>query len=331
MATRWGVLSTARIALTKVIPAIQRARGCRVVAIASRDADKAAAAARELGIPKAYGSYEELLADPQVDVVYNPLPNNLHVPMTLEAVAAGKHVLCEKPIGLDATDAARLLTLPQDRLVMEAFMMRFHPQWIEARDMVRRGVLGELRLMQAIFSYFNDDPANIRNRSELGGGGLLDVGCYPVAAARFLFEAEPVRVMALIEHDRTNGTDWIATAILDFGSGRRAEFTVGTQLARHQRVQILGTAKRLELTVPFGAPQNQAVRLLLDDGTMPADARARISMTAEVDQYALQAEAFAAAVQGETKLPYGPEDAVANMKVLDALARSGKSGAWEQP
>ena len=199
--TRWGILSTAKIGTGKVIPGIQRAKGAEAVAIASRDLARAEAVAKELGIPKAYGSYEALLADPDIDAIYNTLPNHLHVPLTLQAVAAGKHVLCEKPIGLTAQDAAQLLVLPRDRLVMEAFMVRFHPQWLRAREAVRSGELGEVRAVQAFFSYYNVDPANVRNQLDIGGGGILDVGCYPIVAGRFIFEAEPRRVIALVDRD----------------------------------------------------------------------------------------------------------------------------------
>ena len=329
--TRWGILSTAAIGTKKVIPGMQRSRSGEVVAIASRDLARAQATAAELGIPKAYGSYAELLADPDIDAVYNPLPNHLHVSLTLEAVAAGKHVLCEKPIGLNAADAERLLALPKDRHVMEAFMVRFHPQWLAARQAARSGELGEVRAIQCFFSYFNDDPTNIRNILEIGGGGLMDVGCYPIVAGRFIFEAEPERVIALVDRDPTSGVDRLASAILDFGGGRRCEFTVSTQLTPFQRVEIVGTKKRFEIVVPFNAPQGEAVRTLIDDGSKLGDASAIAAMTDPVDQYAEQADAFAAVVRGETPLPYGPADGVLNMRIIDALFRSEKSGRWEKP
>jgi predicted dehydrogenase len=329
--TRWGILSTATIGTKKVIPGIQRSRTAEVIAIASRDLGRAKAAAAELGIPRAYGSYAEMLADPDIEAVYNPLPNHLHVPLTLEAVAAGKHVLCEKPIGLNAADAARLLALPKDRHVMEAFMVRFHPQWLAARAAARSGELGQVLALQCFFSYFNDDPANIRNILEIGGGGLMDIGCYPIVAGRFIFEVEPQRVIALIDRDPVSGVDRLASAILDFGGGRRADFTVGTQLTPIQRVEIVGTKKRFEIVIPFNAPQGEACRTNLDDGSQLGGASAVATMTAPVDQYAEQADAFSAAVRGETPLPYGPADAVQNMKIIDALIRSEKSGHWETP
>ena len=327
--TRWGILSTAKIGTGKVIPGIQRAKGAEAVAIASRDLARAEAVAKELGIPKAYGSYEALLADPDIDAIYNPLPNHLHVPLTLQAVAAGKHVLCEKPIGLTAQDAAQLLVLPRDRLVMEAFMVRFHPQWLRAREAARSGELGEVRAVQAFFSYYNVDPANVRNQLDIGGGGILDIGCYPIVAGRFIFEAEPRRVIALVDRDPATGVDRLAPAILDFGEGRRTEFTVSTQLTPLQRVDIVGTKKRFEITIPFNAPQAEAVTVYTDDGSRLGDASAVAETIAPVDQYAEEVDAFSAAIRGEITLPYGPADAVQNMKIIDALFRSEKSGAWE--
>ncbi|MFT4133105.1 Gfo/Idh/MocA family protein [Labrys sp. (in: a-proteobacteria)] len=327
--TRWGILSTAKIGTGKVIPGIQRAKGAEAVAIASRDLARAEAVAKELGIPKAYGSYEALLADPDIDAIYNPLPNHLHVPLTLQAVAAGKHVLCEKPIGLTAQDAAQLLVLPRDRLVMEAFMVRFHPQWLRAREAARSGELGQVRAVQAFFSYYNVDPANVRNQLDIGGGGILDIGCYPIVAGRFIFEAEPRRVVALVDRDPATGVDRLASAILDFGEGRRTEFTVSTQLTPLQRVDIVGTRKRFEITIPFNAPQAEAVTVYTDDGSRLGDASAVAETIAPVDQYAEEVDAFSAAIRGEITLPYGPADAVQNMKIIDALFRSEKSGAWE--
>ncbi len=326
---RWGVLSTARIAIEKVIPGIQRSRNGIVTAIASRNAARAALAADTCGIDTAYGSYEALLADPAVDVVYNPLPNHLHVPLTVAAVEAGKHVLCEKPIAATAAEAARLRDLPGDRLVMEAFMVRFHPQWLRARDLIRTGVLGELRAIQSFFSFFNRDANDIRNRPEAGGGALLDIGCYPVVAARFLYEAEPRRVIALVDRDPDFGVDRLSSALLDFGAGRRADFTVSTQLTPYQRLQIVGTKKRVEIVIPFNPPQGKTTVLRLDDGTALDDRAGEIETIAACDQYAEQAEAFADAVLGRIDLPYDVNNAIQNMRILDALFASEKSGGWE--
>ena len=326
---RWGVLSTARIGLEKVIPGIQRSRRGTVTAIASRDLGRAQAAAAELGIDKAYGSYEELLADPDIDAVYNPLPNNLHVDLTLQAVAAGKAVLCEKPIGMDRADAERLLAIDGQTPVMEAFMVRFHPQWLWAREHLRAGGLGELRAIQAFFSYFNRDPANIRNAPATGGGALLDIGCYPIVAGRFFFGAEPQRVFAMVERDPDFQVDRLTTGILDFSGSRRVDFTVSTQVVGYQRIQMIGTEGRLEIEIPFNAPQGEPSRLFLDDGTDLTGKAIKVHEIAASDQYAEQADAFAAAVLGESPLPYGITDSIQNMRIIDALFRSEKSGAWE--
>ncbi len=327
----WGVLGAAKIGLDRVIPGMLKAGNVEVAAIASRDLAKARAAADRLGIATAYGSYEELLADPAIQVVYNPLPNNLHVEWTLRAARAGKHVLCEKPMGMTAADAEALRACPKDRLVMEAFMVRFHPQWIRARELVRAGRLGEVRALQMLFAYNNPDPANIRNRLETGGGALMDIGCYPVVGARFLLDADPVRVIALVDRDPVFGTDRLSSAILDFGGGRHLTFAVSTQATRYQRLQVLGTDARLEIVIPVNAPQGEATRILLDDGSAPDGSSAVVETIPASDQFTLQAEAFSRAVLGQESLPWGIEDSILNMRVLDALFRSEASGRWETP
>src|SRR5580693_3860539 len=249
---RWGILSTAKIAVTKVIPGMQKGVWSEVTAIASRDRDRAEDAARTLGIPKSYGSYEELLADPEIEAVYNPLPNQLHVPWTIKAAEAGKHVLCEKPLGLNANDARALLSA-RDRAgvkIGEAFMVRTHPQWVRTREIIESGRIGTLRSVMGFFSYFNRDPANIRNMLECGGGGLMDIGCYPITSSRFVFREEPVRVMGLIERDPEWKIDRLASAILDFPSGQSI-FTCSTQLVPYQRMQFFGTQGRVEVEIPF--------------------------------------------------------------------------------
>lgn len=328
---RWGVLGAARIGLDRVIPGMLKAANVEVAAIASRDPAKARAAAARLGIPTAYGSYEELLADPSIEAVYNPLPNNLHVEWTVRAAKAGKHVLCEKPVGMSAADAEALRGCPRDRLVMEAFMVRFHPQWIRAREHVRSGRLGEIRAMQMLFAYDNPDPANIRNRTETGGGALMDIGCYPMVGARFLLDADPLRVIALVDRDPVFGTDRLSSAIMDFGGGRQLSFAVSTQATRYQRLQVLGTLARLEVVIPVNAPQGEAARILIDDGSAPDGSSAVVETLPPSDQYTLQAEAFSRAVRGEAALPWGIEDSILNMRVLDALFRSEASGRWETP
>lgn len=326
---KWGVLSSAKIGREKVIPALQKSRWCEVSAIASRSLDQARAVAADMGIAKAYGSYEALFADPEIEVIYNPLPNDLHVPMTLAAARAGKHVLCEKPIALNATQAAELREVADKVHIMEGFMVRFHPQWLRTRKLVRSGALGELRAVQAFFSFFNRQPDNIRNRLESGGGALYDIGCYPIVAGRFLFESEPLRVMSLLDRDPEFQTDRTASAILDFGNGRRLDFTVSTQSVPYQRVQVIGTQQRVELEIPFNAPLGGSTRIFLDNAGTPGGASAVAETLAPCNMYTLQGDAFSQAVRGEIPLPYGVEDAICNMRVIDALFKSGNSGRWE--
>jgi len=326
----WGVLGTARIATQKVIPAMQKSAWCEVRAIASRSLPAARAAAEALGIPVAHGSYDALLADPEIEAVYDPLPNHLHVETTLAAARAGKHVLCEKPIALDAREAARLREVAGRVHVMEAFMVRFHPQWLRTRELVRAGRVGRPMAVQTFFSFFNEDPANIRNQRAAGGGAIYDVGCYAIVSGRFVFEAEPRRAIALVDRDPRFGTDRMTSGLLDFGEGRHLAFTVSTQCARYQRVEVCGPLGRIEVRVPFNAPQGEATRLLLDDGSELDDAAATIETIPPCDQYTLEADAFSRAVRGEIELPYGVEDAVSNMRVVDALFRSEASGRWEE-
>ena len=327
---RWGVLGVARIATKKVIPAMQRGTWSAVQAIASRDAAKAHDAAGELGIAKAYGSYEALIADPDIDAVYIPLPNHMHVECTTRAAEAGKHVLCEKPIGLTAADAERLIEV-RDRtgvLIQEAFMVRTHPQWLGARDIARSGRIGVVRSITGYFSFFNDDPANIRNIKAYGGGGILDIGCYLVNAARMIFEGEPHRVCALVEETPGTGVDWMASMILDF-DGRHAIGTCSTQLAHGQRIIIAGTGGRIEIEIPFNAPPDRPCRIFVEDapaGAVPD----RHTVEFEIcDQYTIQGDLFSRAVLEHGDAPYPLEDSVKNLRVIDALFRSGRAGGWE--
>jgi len=329
---KWGVLGVAKIAVEKVIPAMQQGEASNVAAIASRDLAKARAAANKLGIERAFGSYEELIADGEIEAVYNPLPNELHVPWTLRALAAGKHVLCEKPIALDAEEARSLIEA-RDRsgkLVAEAFMVRHHPQWRRARELAETGAIGEPRAIQTFFSYRLLDPDNVRNRPP-GGGGLYDIGCYAILSARYIFAAEPTRVAATIERDPNFLTDRLAGAILEFPGGRCSTFTVGTQLSAHQRVTIVGDAERIEIMVPFNAPPDRPTEIAIDTGADLFGGGRRIERFAVCDQYTLQGDAFSRAILNATPLEFPIEDAILNMRVIDALFRSAKSGSWETP
>ncbi|MGE4193629.1 MAG: Gfo/Idh/MocA family protein [Pseudodesulfovibrio sp.] len=324
---RIGVLSTAKIGRTKVIPAMQRAAGCEVAAIASRNAQSARKAAEELNIPKAFESYEALLADPDIDAVYIPLPNHLHVHWSLAAMDAGKHVLCEKPIGLDTGEAQTLLDAAEahpELKVMEAFMYRHHPQWIRAQELALSGAIGRMTTIQSFFSYFNADPGNIRNMADIGGGGLMDIGCYNISLSRFLFGSEPDRVAGFADVDPEFGTDRVFSGMMDFG-GRVSAFTCSTQLADYQRVNIFGTDGRIEILIPFNAPPDEPCSILLQKGA----AGGIETITFDVcDQYALQAELFARAILDDTDVPTPLTDALDNMHVLETLRRSADLGEW---
>jgi predicted dehydrogenase len=326
---RWGVLSTAKIGREKVIPATQVSATGVVTAIASRDLSTAKAAAEKLKIEKAYGSYEELLADPDVDAVYNPLPNHLHVSWSMQAIAAGKHVLCEKPIGLSVAEAEQLAEFaaahPQVK-VMEAFMYRFHPQWIKARDLVHEGRIGELKTIQAGFSYFNDDVQNIRNQLEIGGGALMDIGCYPISLSRFIFSDEPTRVLGQVERDPRTKVDRLTSAVMEFDRGT-STFTCSTQMAPYQRVNIFGTTGRIEIEIPFNAPPDRPCRMWLQTNGANGEQTEEINLPV-CNQYTLQADAFGRAILNDTPVPTPLADAVANMRVIERVFASGDRGAW---
>ena len=322
------MLGAARIATRKVIPAMQRGHWSEVAAIASRDASKAADAAARLGIPKSFGSYEALLADPGVDAVYVALPNHLHVPWSRRAAEAGKHVLCEKPLALSAGEARTLIDV-RDRAgvqIQEAFMVRSHPQWIKARDLVRAGRIGALRSMLGHFSYFNDDQSNIRNVPEFGGGALMDIGCYLINTARFIFDAEPMRVAGAIERDPHFGVDRLASMLLDFGHGHLAG-TCSTQMVPYQRINIFGTIGRIEIEIPFNAPNDRPCRIYVDGGGT-VDTTEVIALDV-CDQYTIQGDRFSRAILDGERVSPALEDAISNMACIDALFRAADSGTWE--
>jgi predicted dehydrogenase len=329
---RWGILGTAKIALTKVIPAMQRSPWCEITAIASRDLARATRAAGELQIPTAYGSYEELLADNSIEVIYIPLPNHLHVPWTIKAAEAGKHVLCEKPIALNAAQAQTLIELRNQTgvRIQEAFMVRTHPQWLETRRLIQTGRIGALRSITGFFSYFNLDSTNIRNKLEFGGGGLMDIGCYPITISRFIYEAEPRRVFGLIERDWVFGTDTLTSAVLDFPQGH-STFTCSTRIAPYQRMIFVGTEGRIEVLIPFNAPNDQPMRIVLDDGKDLTGASAETIELPVCDQYEIQASLFSQALRENREQPIPLEDAIDNMAVIDAVFRSATTGQWEEP
>jgi predicted dehydrogenase len=311
---------------------MQKGEWSDVAAIASRDLRKAAAAARKLGIAKAYGSYEELLADPEIDAIYNPLPNDLHVPWSIKAAEAGKHVLCEKPLSTAVADARKLLAV-RDRTrvkIGEAFMVRTHPRWLRARELIRAGRIGQLRSISGLFSYFNRDPANIRNIRESGGGALLDMGCYPITLSRFIYGEEPARVFGGIERDPETGTDRLTSAMLEFPSGQ-STFTCSTQLVHFQRMQFLGTLGRMEIQYPINPPNDQPSHILIDDGKGPAGPGVVTETFEHADQFTIQGDLFSKAIRENGEVPVPIEDSILNIAVIEAVFRSAESGKWERP
>ena len=323
---RWGVLSTAKIGIEKVIPAMQAGKFCEVVAIASRNMDKAKSVAAQLNIAKAYGSYETLLNDAEVDAIYIPLPNHLHVPWAIKALQANKHVLCEKPIGLSAAEAVALQAAAQQKphlKIMEAFMYRFHPQWQQAKKLVSTGVIGQLKNIDAFFSYYNADVNNIRNQKDIGGGGIMDIGCYCVSLSRFIFDEEPESVIAKITFDPVLKTDTMASGILNFKTGT-TQFTCSTQLMPYQRVNILGTLGRIEIEIPFNTPPLTITSIRLHT----AAGSQQITFDA-VNQYTLQGDIFSQTILNDTAVPTNLQDAVNNMLVIEALFKSANGANWQ--
>ena len=330
---RWGVLGAARIGTNRVIPAMQNGEHSEMVAIASRDLGRAQAAARELGIPKAYGSYEALLADPEIDAVYNPLPNHLHVPWSIRAAEAGKHVLCEKPIGMNVAETLDLITVRNRTGVRigEAFMVQSHPQWQRIVELVRGGRIGKLRSAAGTFSYFKLEPDNIRNIREFGGGALMDIGCYPIKTARMVFGEEPVQVSASVLRDpRFGNIDMLTSAILEFPSGH-CIFTCSTQIMLQQSMRFYGTEGRLEPEIPFNAAINRVARIRIDDGRDLDGTGAVVEEIPPCDQYTIQGDLFSRAIREGGEVPVPLEDALKNMAVIDAVFRSGETGRWERP
>jgi predicted dehydrogenase len=326
---RWGILSTSAFAHERFLPGLRKSTLLEVAAVASRDLGRAQEFATQNGIPTAYGSYEELLADPSIDVIYNPLPNDLHVEWTRRAALAGKHVLCEKPMGMNASELDVLLPLAKQVHIAEAFMVRFHPQWLETRELVRSGALGRVSHMHVTFSYNNTDAANIRNIAASGGGALYDIGCYAIVAARWFLGADPQRVASVIDRDPNFGTDRLTSALLDFGGGRTCAFSVSTQTVYHQRVHVYGSDARLEITIPFNQLQDAPMVYLTHRGQSVAGLDAEVHEVATNDQYTSQGDAFSRRVR-EASPTDGPlRDAMVNMRTIDAIFRSAESGRFE--
>jgi predicted dehydrogenase len=322
---KWGVLGVSNHFVKRVLLPLEASPLVDLYALASRGAERAEVAARRYGIKAAYGSYKELLADPEVEAVYIPLPNHLHGEYIRLAAEAGKHILCEKPLALNAGEAAESIACAEAGGVrlMEAFMYRFHPQWVRAYELVRCGEIGALQFIHTSFSYHLTDPENIRARLETGGGALRDIGCYAVSAARYLSEKEPLRVVSLNVRDAKGGTDILSSGMLDFGSCRSL-FTTATRSFPAQRVDIHGSGGSMTVQLPFNTyPDVPAVL------TVRTSVGVRDILCGPADQYALQFEAFSRALREGAPVPTPPQDAVRNQAVLDALFRSEETGGWE--
>jgi predicted dehydrogenase len=329
---KWGILGVASIATRKVIPGMQNGEWSEVSAIASRDLRKAQRAAEDLKIPKAYGSYEELIADPEIEAIYNPLPNHLHVPWSIKAAEAGKHVLCEKPIAMNAAEAESLLAIRNrtGTKIGEAFMVKTYPQWLRVRELVHSGKIGELRSVVTIFCYFNRDVSNVRHKIEWGGGGLLDIGCYPITLSRWFYGEEPKRVSGTLESDPDFGIDRLSSGIMEFPKGH-AVFSCGTQVNYYQRMTLLGTTGRIEVEIPFNAPKDRSLILRVSDAMEFIGGKSTVEVIPPSDQYTIQGDEFSKAIRNDTEVPVPLEDSIANMKVIDAIFRSSSSGKWETP
>jgi predicted dehydrogenase len=327
----WGILSTSSFATERFLPGLRKSPMVRLAAVGSRNLKRAQAFAETNKVEKAYGSYEEVLEDKDIDIVYIPLPNHMHVEWTIKAAKAGKHVLCEKPMGMNAKEVEKLKPYARKVHIAEAFMVRFHPQWIETRERVRRGEIGRITHMHVAFAYNNLDPKNIRNIEKVGGGALYDIGCYAIVAGRWFYEAEPIRAVGMADRDPKFKTDRLFSALLDFGKGRPLAFTVATQSVVHQRAHIFGTEGRIEITIPFNQPQNDPTVYLMHDGLSLHGLDAKPHTIATADQYQLQAEYYSKLIRsGEKPSPKRLEDAIRNMRVIDALFKSEKKGRFEK-
>ncbi len=335
----WGVLGTSHFALMAAIPGMRNAPCVEIRAIASRSLDKAKASAESAAIPVAYGSYEELLADPEIEAVYIPLPGNQHVPWSSRAARAGKHVLCEKPIAMNAAEAQELAQVQRETgmLIAEGVMVRYHPQWAKVRELIAAGRIGDVRAVQSAFSYTNTDLDNIRNQRAVGGGALYDIGSYCINTARLVFGSEPKRVVGACDLDPASQCDRLSSALLDFGTGQ-ASFVVGTQHVPYQRVHIFGTTGHIEVEIPFNAPHNRPCKIYVDGGFVGApdftvaedsgERRETIELP-NTNHYTEQWQAFSKAIRTGAPIQNDMASAVANMKVIDALFRSAESQRWE--
>ncbi len=329
---RWGILGAANIAVKKVIPAMQAGKYCEIAAIASRNIEKAKRTAKDLNIPKFYDSYENLLNDSSIEAVYIPLPNHLHIEWAIKAATAGKHVLCEKPIGLKAEEVRKLIEI-RDKTgvkIQEAFMVRTHPKWLKVRDLIKAGRIGKLEAITGFFSYFNADASNIRNKPEMGGGALMDIGCYCINISRFIFAGKPQGVSGLIKKDESTGIDKLTSAMLRFPDGH-ATFTCSTQLVPYQKMQFFGTKGRIEVQIPFNIPPEAPTFVFIDDGADLCGENVETIEFPAVNQYTIQGDLFSQAIRENSEQAISLEDSFATMAAIEAVFRAAETERWETP
>ena len=325
----WGILSTAKIGWEHVIPAIKKSKNSQVIALASRNLSSARVLTKKFKIPKSYGSYKELYEDKDVDVIYNPLPNHLHIKSSIEACKNKKNLLLEKPLSLKSKDIDPLIEIASQNkvIVKEAFMVRHHPQWQWVKKYIKSGKLGSISSISTVFSYNNKNPKNIRNIKKFGGGAIYDIGCYPTVISRFLLDKEPKRVVGLAKNDKKFKTDILSSVVLDFGE-IYSSFIVSTQSTFSQQVIILGTKKTLIVENPFNAVATKPTTIVIYNGKSIYRKENTTKVFPATDQYEHQVTKFSNELLYKTKADYDLIDAKKNMKVLDAIFMSIKKSKW---
>ena len=321
-----GVLGVSNHLIKRIILPLQETNNCFIYGIASRNSEKAISASRQYNIPKYYESYDDLLSDKDIDIVYIPLPNHLHAEWIKKSADAGKHVLCEKPLCMNAKESEDAISYVDKKGIklMEAFMYKFHPLWIHVKNIIDTKQIGDITYIHTSFSYNNPSKTNIRNIKEYGGGAMMDIGCYAVSVPRFLLGREPEKTVSLINRHPDFGTDILSSAIMDFGTSR-STFTVGTLSDAHQRVEITGTAGKITIPIPFNTFVD--VRSTI---TITNSIGERTVEFAPADQYGIMFDVFAKTVINDHPVPVNAMDALLNQKVVDAIFRSGESDAWEK-
>jgi predicted dehydrogenase len=331
----WGVLGAANIAVKHALPGMREAPSAKLLAIASRDLGKAQAVAQALGVPRAYGSYDALLADGEIDAVYVPLPNPLHFEWSLRALEAGKDVLCEKPLCLSSEQISELCAARDrsGRKIEEAFAYRNHPQWTKVLEIIASGTLGAVRSVHGTLAKQFLDPTDIRNNPNDGGGGIYDLGSYAISACNMIFGRKPARVVAALERDPAFGIDRLSSALLDYGDAHAA-FTVATQAGSsawgsHQQLSILCAQGWLRLEFPYSQVRPTECRVEIGDATSVGAFPTSTLSFAAINQFALQAERFSRLVRGEAVRAWPIEEARDTLRTIEGLFESARTGAWQ--